>query len=136
MLSYRHFNYLIESKIDIDGHTHKFVVDPMYDDEHTTLKSIPTHKIEQSFKNDIHYYVSKSGENSKQSKHRYEGFKEFLRSKPKEVHASSLHIHDDGKVSFNNGRHRYAVMRDAGVSHIPVSLSKESLKNAKQHGYV
>ena len=49
----------------------------------------------------------------------------------------SLHINDKGEAEFNNGRHRFAVIRDSGATHIPVSLdTKEAYNNAKKHGYI
>lgn len=126
---------IIESKVDVHGTSHKFIVDPMYDNHETSLHNIDTDKIEKSFSKNKDYYISKGGGGAAIGK-RYDRFKEFLHSKPKEVHASSLHIDDSGEVHFNNGRHRYAVLRDSGVKHIPVSLDAESRKNAKKHGYI
>lgn len=133
MLSFKEF--IRESKIDIGGTTHKFIVDPTYDDYKTSLHTIPTDKIEKSFKKDKNFYVSKGGGGASIG-NRYNKFKEFLSSKPKEVHSPSIHINDSGEVHFNNGRHRYAVLRDSGVKHIPVSLDSASRKNAKKFGYI
>lgn len=127
--------YINESKLDVNGTTHKFVVDPTYDDYETSLHNIDTDKIEKSFSKNKDYYISKGGKGAAIG-NRYDRFKDFLQSKPKEVHASSLHINDSGEVHFNNGRHRYAVLRDSGIKHIPVSLDAESRKNAVKHGYI
>ena len=129
------FEMLIESKIDVNGTVHKFIVDPTYDDHETSLHNIATDKIEKSFSKNKDYYISKGGGGAAIG-NRYNRFKEFLQSNPKQVHASSIHINDSGEVQFNNGRHRYAVLRDSGVKHIPVSLGAESRKNAVKFGYI
>lgn len=134
MKTFKQFNESVSA--EINGTNHKFMVDPAYDNYRTTLAKIPTHKIESSFKNDTNYYVPKNGEGTKQNKFKYDKFKDFLDTKPDQIEASSLDINSDGHVHFNNGRHRYAVMRDSGVTHIPVSLDKESQINAKKHGYI
>ena len=122
-------------RINIGGTVHKFTVDPMYDDEHASLHQIPVDKIEQSFSKNKDYYISQGGGGAAIG-NRYNRFKEFLQSNPKEVHSPSIHINDSGDVHFNNGRHRYAVLRDSGVKHIPVSMDRESRKNAKKFGYI
>ena len=109
-------------------------MDPTYDDHETSLHNIATDKIEKSFSKNKDYYISKGG--GAAIGKRYDRFKEFLQSKPNQIHASSIHIDDSGDVHFNNGRHRYAVLRDSGVTHIPVSLDAESRKNAVKFGYI
>ena len=37
---------------------------------------------------------------------------------------------------FINGRHRFAVLRDKGISPIYVSFTKDSVDNAKRFGYI
>lgn len=50
--------------------------------------------------------------------------------------ASSVFVSPDGTVSFENGRHRYAAIRDAGNTTIPVAMDAEALANAKKYGYL
>jgi 2'-5' RNA ligase len=52
------------------------------------------------------------------------------------MEASEVTVNEDGKVGFTNGRHRYAWLRDQGLTSIPVSMDPESVKNAKKHGYL
>ena len=52
------------------------------------------------------------------------------------MQASDVHVNEHGLVDFGNGRHRYAFLRDKGLKHIPISMSKEASKNAKKHGYI
>jgi hypothetical protein len=49
--------------------------------------------------------------------------------------ASIVYVDDDGAVCFENGRHRYAILRDAGRKKIPVSMDAQSLVNAERYGY-
>lgn len=39
-------------------------------------------------------------------------------------------------IGFEDGRHRFAAMRDLGVRHAPVSLDPESYRNAKKRGFI
>lgn len=50
--------------------------------------------------------------------------------------ASSVYVKPDGAVGFENGRHRYAAIRDAGNRTIPVAMDAESIAAAKEHGYL
>ena len=50
--------------------------------------------------------------------------------------ASSVYVKPDGVVGFENGRHRYAAIRDAGNKTIPVAMDAESIANAKAAGYL
>jgi len=43
---------------------------------------------------------------------------------------------DDKSISFVNGRHRFANLRDSGVKTIPIVINKKDLKNFKKLGYV
>lgn len=50
--------------------------------------------------------------------------------------ASTVYVNPDGVVGFENGRHRYAAIRDAGNKTIPVAMDAESIANAKAAGYL
>ncbi|MDD4242816.1 MAG: hypothetical protein PHG08_00755 [Bacilli bacterium] len=97
---------------------------------------VNTEPFDKGFKKDVGFYIGKNGtENS--IGNRYNGFKEFLAHPDnKDIEVSEVAVHKDGRVSFGNGRHRYAVMRDMGQKTIPVAMDKESLMHAKTHGYV
>lgn len=41
-----------------------------------------------------------------------------------------------GEISFTNGRHRYAWLRDNKADKIFVSMDQASIKNAKDFGYI
>lgn len=64
---------------------------------------------------------------------RYAGVKDYL-SKNGAMYASEVHVRENGSVIFDNGRHRYAVLRDAGVKEMPMSITEEGLQNAVKAG--
>ncbi len=69
---------------------------------------------------------------------RYNRFLEFLET-GKSIHASSICFEERDNqlvVGFVNGRHRYAVMRDMGISYIPMGVLKDSLPILEKHGFI
>lgn len=55
---------------------------------------------------------------------RYQGVKDWLKEN-NHLEAPYLYLNDRGMLTFGNGRHRFAVLRDAGLTRIPVSLGEE-----------
>jgi hypothetical protein len=78
-------------------------------------------------------YVGKGGEGGIEG--RYKGFENWLKD-AKSMTASNVSVNKDGGVVFGDGRHRYAVLRDMGLDKLPISMDKESIKNAKKFGYI
>lgn len=78
-------------------------------------------------------YVGPRGEGGIEG--RYERFSEFQKD-AKFIEASTVSVDAQGRVTFGNGRHRFAFMRDQGVAQIPVAMDEESLQNAIAAGYV
>lgn len=78
-------------------------------------------------------YVGKNGQNG--SAYRYERFKKYLKTN-QPIIATSIYLQHEknGKISahVNDGRHRFAVLRDMGLEKIPVAISKESVDLAKE----
>ena len=68
-------------------------------------------------------------------KNRYKGVEEFLKTAPSMI-ASEAYVKPNGSVVFGDGRHRFAYLRDQGLDKIPISMDKESIKNAKKYGYI
>jgi hypothetical protein len=70
---------------------------------------------------------------------RCKSFKEYLKT-GLSIDAPSVNLTErDGRlnITFNDGRHRYAVMRDdLGFEKIPVALDDESLEIAKKYGVI
>lgn len=66
---------------------------------------------------------------------RYQRFGEFAAT-AESIEAPTVSVDANGRVSFGNGRHRWAYMRDSGAQSIPVAMDAESLQNAISAGYV
>jgi hypothetical protein len=66
---------------------------------------------------------------------RYRRFEEFAKDAPS-MRASNVSVSKNGAVTFGDGRHRYAYLRDQGVDSIPMSMDKQSLENARLNGFL
>jgi hypothetical protein len=64
---------------------------------------------------------------------RIEDFKKFF-SENDNIEVANVHVQPNGSVSFGDGRHRTRVMLELGFKQIPVTMSKEALRNLR--GYV
>ena len=53
---------------------------------------------------------------------RREGVGRFL-DQGRPIDMSQIHVSRSGEVSFSDGRHRFSVLRDRGMTHVPVSIS-------------
>ena len=98
------------------------------------LTWVDTAKFDAAFQNSKEYYIGAGGTGNT-IRNRYAAFKEFMTTGvPIEV--STVTVNKDGSVSFDNGRHRYSVLRDGGNKVVPMALSEESIANAKEVGYL
>ena len=114
---------------------HKFIVDPNYDNEKASLHNFNVGRVESSFSKDKNQYISKGGGGNTIGD-RYPKVQDYLKHN-KIIKASSVDVDDEGKIHFNNGRHRYSALRDSGQKQIPMSLhSDEARENAKKFGYI
>lgn len=66
---------------------------------------------------------------------RYQRFIDFLKNN-NSMNISSVHVTENGRVNFGNGRHRYSVLRDLGWEKIPVAMTPEAIKNAKKFSLI
>lgn len=66
---------------------------------------------------------------------RYENVIKYIQDNSS-FEASSVVVNSDGSIGFENGRHRYAALRDAGNKVIPVAMHPDSVANAEQYGYL
>ena len=67
---------------------------------------------------------------------RMDRFEEYLKT-GKKIYAPSVYIRDNGRhpeIIFQDGRHRYAYMRDMKMKGIPMAMNEESIKVAKKYG--
>ena len=90
-------------------------------------------KFDKAFKNTSWQYVGPQGEGG--IKDRYSKFADHAKS-AKSAHASNVDVNKEGAITFGDGRHRYAYMRDQGLSSIPMSMDKQSIEHARRHGYL
>ena len=52
------------------------------------------------------------------------------------IEVSAVSVNEIGEVSFEDGRHRYAWLRDFGIREIPVVMQSKSINNAKKFLYI
>ena len=98
------------------------------------LVEVNTKPFEEKFQKDESMYVGPKG-TANAIKGRYGRFEEFSKTAPS-IEAPTVSVNKDGNVIFGNGRHRYAYMRDQGLSKIPMAMDAESIANAKKFGYI
>ena len=90
-------------------------------------------KFDERFQQEQGWYIGVGGQGGISD--RYPRFGKFI-AENDIIEASEVYVHEDGKVGFINGRHRYAWLRDQGITSIPVAMSTESVAHAKKHGYL
>lgn len=64
---------------------------------------------------------------------KYNRFSSFF-DKTANIEVGSVKVAADGSIEFIDGAHRHAVLRDKGISKIPVSMDAESILNAQRNG--
>jgi hypothetical protein len=72
-------------------------------------------------------------------KKRYPFFIAYLLLNPEErniIETPEVSITKSNEIEFLNGRHRFAVLRDAGVKQIPIALPKNRLEQARNLGII
>jgi hypothetical protein len=103
------------------------------------LVEVNVARFDEAWSRDKNFYVGHGGKVSGQVggevSGRYGRFQEYLASHDS-MQASDVGIQADGRVGFDNGRHRFAVLRDSGVARMPVAMDKESIANGIKYGYV
>ena len=87
------------------------------------IVDVDTSKFDSMFAQSKDFYIGPGGKNG--IGQRYARVGEFL-SRASTMDASAVAVNTDGSVSFVDGRHRYAFLRDKGVTSIPVAMSRES----------
>jgi hypothetical protein len=45
-------------------------------------------------------------------------------------------VRDDDWAGFEDGRHRFAVLRDYGLATISIAMNPQSIANARRYGYL
>jgi hypothetical protein len=82
---------------------------------------------------DKNFYVGPNGQGGIGS--RYQNFEKWISDK-NIMDAAEVGISDNNGVVFDNGRHRFAFLRDSGVKSIPVSMPKKDVEKAKKLGLI
>ncbi len=90
---------------------------------------IDVDKVDASWKHDTDFYVGVSGEGGIGS--RYQKFGEWLKE-GKPIEMSEISIGYKGQVTFGNGRHRFAWMRDHGVKALPMLVPHETAEEIER----
>lgn len=100
------------------------------------LINIDTKILDNLFKEDGISYIEPYGKNG--ISNRYKGVGEYLKTGEKIDATKVCFMEQDGKLaaSINDGRHRFAYMRDLGMKEIPVSVDKNSYEIAKKYGLI
>lgn len=84
-------------------------------------------KLDQSWRHDGIYYVRPGGEPGQSiSVARYERFGRWIADHDETIWMPHVGFNDEGHVSFTDGRHRFAWLRDHGVRSLPVTVSLET----------
>lgn len=87
-----------------------------------------------SWKRDTDFYVAPGGHGGIGK--RYAGFGKFLTTTLDPIEASEVYVDEKGQVTFSNGRHRFAFLRDQGATIIPVAMNPDAILNARKFGYL
>ena len=112
----------------------RMVLSGFYNPDERTLKLAKTNVLEQKFKENGSLYVGLNGKNG--SKEKYDKFKLFLET-GEPIIAPIIYFNvdkDDISLHFEDGRHRFAVLRDLGMSKIPVAIDKKDISIAEKIG--
>jgi hypothetical protein len=113
-----------------------------------SLVKVNVKKFDRAWKRESDYYIGKGGLGASIGD-RYQRFLHILGMPEEErrmwlqgettsgnVAASLVNVNADGRIDFTNGRHRFAVLRDLGAKKIPVSMTQDSIQNAKKFKYI
>lgn len=90
-------------------------------------------KLDAAWSKDVDFYVGPNGQGGIKS--RYPNFGEWLQTADS-MEASEVYVRDNGEIAFTNGRHRFAWLRDHGVTVMPVAMHPDAIANAKKFGYL
>jgi len=123
----------IESSVKLKDKELPVTLHPIEKKQGNKIAHVNPETFDNAFKKTEWQYVGKNGAGG--IKGRYENFANWAKD-AKSMYASNASINPKGIVTFGDGRHRYAYLRDEGIQKIPMSMDKESIENAKKHGYL
>ncbi len=87
-------------------------------------------KVEADWRKEKDFHIPSGDSNAK-----YHRVQQFMRSSPKEFNVPVMSV-NERETGFVDGRHRFAVLRDAGYKRVPVSMDRASLAHARKRGYL
>lgn len=96
---------------------------PDWDDPDEVAVWVSVSKLDEAWKFDHEFYIGAGGSGASIDS-RYEDFGAWLVSAPGCIELPVAGI-EDGVVSFSDGRHRFAWLRDHGVQAMPVQVLPE-----------
>ena len=123
-----------EHSIELNGRKISVNQHPSDERSGNNIHLVDADKFDEGFKRNKSQYIGKGGTGNTISD-RYEKVHEFLKTAPS-MKVGDAHVRENGLVDFGDGRHRFSYLRDQGLKHIPISLSKEAARNAKKNGYL
>src|SRR5262245_54995891 len=118
----------------------KVVIPSWYLERGHKLVGLKVEPFDAAWSKEADVYVGLNGLTKEgRTAHRYIGFKNWLtRRDPTEDHviAAVVGVYEDGRVCFENGRQRFAFLRDHGVKIMPVAMETGQIENARRYGYL
>jgi len=97
------------------------------------LVNINTKKFDKTFIGSFQYIGDYA---TMDRKDKYDSIKEYIKT-GLPIDAPVIYIRDRyyrPEITFENGRHKYAFLRDMGIKSIPVAMDKESFKVGSRYG--
>jgi len=119
--------------VKLDGRNIPVTINKTDERNGEKLVNINVNSFDNRFKQSTEFYIGKEGKGG--IGQRYKTFAEFQKT-AESIEAPEVYVNENGGITFGNGRHRYAYMRDQGLKTIPVAMSQESIDNAKKFGFV
>ena len=119
--------------LQIDGKVLPVTMHKLEEKAGNQIVNINPETFDKAFSKTQWQYVGKGGEGGIEG--RYKGFENWIKD-AKSMTASNVSVNKDGGIVFGDGRHRYAVLRDMGLDKLPISMDKDSIRNAKKFGYI
>jgi hypothetical protein len=120
-----------DSIMQVGGREVPVTMYPLEAKQGNKIVNVDPAAFDAQFSKNENFYVGKGGEGG--IGNRYDKFVDWIKDAPS-MNASNVSVSSNGSVMFGNGRHRYAGLRDLGVSSIPVSMDAKSIANAKKFG--
>lgn len=127
----RYNKVTISEALDLDSISSRMIVEPDCEESYM-LVEMDVSKLDKYLKEDGVSYIEPNGANGIGD--RYNQAYEFFKT-GKEIHAPRLSLRNIGSqlyISIQDGRHRFARLRDMGMEKIPVAIPNETLSIAEK----